>query len=215
MSLAVTPASGLVWKHQSVSGTDPCPARRICRPQGEGSLPVVSSPRRNSAISSPFQATKGCKAMAFNAPYTHPLLKPQSPADMAVCGPRHSQGPYCDCRCPQDPSIQEWGTEAEDDGDPPRLWAQNGSHPGTAFTRSLGDSGALQKGEPQDLSGWHMSGRLAGRPVAHCCLTDCLSSCSLLLLCFQPQKTPLRCPPPHLAAKVAAALHLCPSQRPE
>lgn len=43
----------------------------------------------------------------------------------------------------QDPSIQEWGTEEEDDGDPPRLWSPSGNFPGTAFTRSIGDSGAL------------------------------------------------------------------------
>lgn len=42
----------------------------------------------------------------------------------------------------QDPSIQEWGTEEEDSGDPPRLWHPDGSYPGTAFTRSLGDGGA-------------------------------------------------------------------------
>lgn len=42
----------------------------------------------------------------------------------------------------QDQNIQEWGTEEEDDGDPPRLWARDGNYPGTAFTRSLGDSSA-------------------------------------------------------------------------
>ena len=42
----------------------------------------------------------------------------------------------------QDPSVQCWGSEAEDSGDPPRLWAPNALYPGTAFTRSVGDSGA-------------------------------------------------------------------------
>ena len=42
---------------------------------------------------------------------------------------------------PQDPTVQCWGTEEEDDGDPPRLWAPNAMYPGTAFTRSLGDTG--------------------------------------------------------------------------
>ena len=37
--------------------------------------------------------------------------------------------------------MQCWGTEEEDDGDPPRLWAPNAMFPGTAFTRSLGDTG--------------------------------------------------------------------------
>lgn len=41
----------------------------------------------------------------------------------------------------QDPNIQEWGVEEEDDGDPPRLWSPAGNYPGTAFTRSIGDSG--------------------------------------------------------------------------
>lgn len=38
--------------------------------------------------------------------------------------------------------MQCWGSEAEDSGDPPRLWAPNALYPGTAFTRSVGDSGA-------------------------------------------------------------------------
>lgn len=46
----------------------------------------------------------------------------------------------------KDPTIQAWTTEAECDGDPPRLWAQNGLYPGTAFTRSVGDSIAEQLG---------------------------------------------------------------------
>ncbi|XP_076887528.1 protein phosphatase 2C and cyclic nucleotide-binding/kinase domain-containing protein-like isoform X2 [Bidens hawaiensis] len=36
--------------------------------------------------------------------------------------------------------VQCWGTEEGDDGDPPRLWVPNGMYPGTAFTRSIGDS---------------------------------------------------------------------------
>ncbi|KAL3825181.1 hypothetical protein ACJIZ3_021210 [Penstemon smallii] len=41
----------------------------------------------------------------------------------------------------KNPDVQCWGTEEDDDdGDPPRLWVQNGMYPGTAFTRSLGDS---------------------------------------------------------------------------
>ncbi|XP_008775719.1 probable protein phosphatase 2C 35 [Phoenix dactylifera] len=40
----------------------------------------------------------------------------------------------------KDPAIQSWGMESE--GDPPRLWVQNGMYPGTAFTRSVGDSTA-------------------------------------------------------------------------
>lgn len=40
----------------------------------------------------------------------------------------------------KNPDVQCWGNEEEDDGDPPRLWVQNGMYPGTAFTRSIGDS---------------------------------------------------------------------------
>ncbi|CAH9129865.1 unnamed protein product [Cuscuta epithymum] len=39
----------------------------------------------------------------------------------------------------KDPDIQSWDDEVEG-GDPPRLWFQNGVYPGTAFTRSVGDS---------------------------------------------------------------------------
>lgn len=40
----------------------------------------------------------------------------------------------------KDPNIQTWGDEETEGGDPPRLWVQNGMFPGTAFTRSIGDS---------------------------------------------------------------------------
>ncbi|CAH9131278.1 unnamed protein product [Cuscuta epithymum] len=40
----------------------------------------------------------------------------------------------------KNPDLQCWDTEEGDDGDPPRLWVQNGTYPGTAFTRSIGDS---------------------------------------------------------------------------
>ena len=46
----------------------------------------------------------------------------------------------------KNPDIQCWGGEDDDDGDPPRLWVQNGMYPGTAFTRSIGDSAAEQIG---------------------------------------------------------------------
>ncbi|MCL7037116.1 hypothetical protein MKW94_003533 [Papaver nudicaule] len=45
-----------------------------------------------------------------------------------------------------DPSIQNWGDEENDGGDPPRLWVQDGLYPGTAFSRSLGDSTAEKIG---------------------------------------------------------------------
>ncbi|CAL9121031.1 unnamed protein product [Musa acuminata var. zebrina] len=40
----------------------------------------------------------------------------------------------------KNPDVQCWGDEEGDDGDPPRLWVQNAMYPGTAFTRSIGDS---------------------------------------------------------------------------
>jgi serine/threonine protein phosphatase PrpC len=46
----------------------------------------------------------------------------------------------------KDPNVQCWTVEAECDGDPPRIWAVNGLYPGTAFTRSVGDSIAEQIG---------------------------------------------------------------------
>ena len=40
--------------------------------------------------------------------------------------------------------TQDWdcalGDEIDDGGDPPRIWAQDQEYPGTAFTRSIGDS---------------------------------------------------------------------------
>lgn len=40
----------------------------------------------------------------------------------------------------KDPTVQTWGDEETEGGDPPRLWVPNGMYPGTAFTRSVGDS---------------------------------------------------------------------------
>lgn len=46
----------------------------------------------------------------------------------------------------QDASVQDFGNEDDNDGDPPRLWTSVGSYPGTAFTRSLGDRVAEEIG---------------------------------------------------------------------
>lgn len=46
----------------------------------------------------------------------------------------------------KDPNIQAWGDEETEGSDPPRLWVQNGMYPGTAFTRSVGDSTAEKIG---------------------------------------------------------------------
>ncbi len=49
----------------------------------------------------------------------------------------------------------ELGEELDEGGDPPRVWSPNGDYPGTAFTRSLGDSMAEDLGvfaEPEMLT---------------------------------------------------------------
>jgi serine/threonine protein phosphatase PrpC len=49
----------------------------------------------------------------------------------------------------------ELGEELDEGGDPPRIWAPNGDYPGTAFTRSIGDSVAEELGvyaEPEMLT---------------------------------------------------------------
>ncbi|XP_073053412.1 probable protein phosphatase 2C 35 [Primulina eburnea] len=50
----------------------------------------------------------------------------------------------------KDPGIQSWGDEETEGGDPPRLWVQDGMYPGTAFTRSVGDSTAEKIGVVAD-----------------------------------------------------------------
>ncbi|XP_043720640.1 probable protein phosphatase 2C 35 isoform X2 [Telopea speciosissima] len=45
-----------------------------------------------------------------------------------------------------DPEIQNWGDDDSSCFDPPRLWMPNGLYPGTAFTRSVGDSTAEKIG---------------------------------------------------------------------
>eukprot|EP00889_Picochlorum_renovo_P004728 jgi/Picre1/31758/NNA_007109.t1 len=57
----------------------------------------------------------------------------------------------------KDPTKKCWTVESECDGDPPRLWVKNGFYPGTAFTRSLGDSLAEKIGVLQRQSTRHMS----------------------------------------------------------
>jgi len=58
-----------------------------------------------------------------------------------------------------EPIHENWdcklGDEIDDGGDPPRIWAQDQEYPGTAFTRSIGDSlaeslGVVAQPEIQD-----------------------------------------------------------------
>lgn len=69
----------------------------------------------------------------------------------------------------KDPSIECWGTEEEDGGDPPRLWAPNGNFPGTAFTRSIGDNGESSISAASALLMSCMSGFM----VADVCWRSC------------------------------------------
>ena len=51
--------------------------------------------------------------------------------------------------------TDDWGKEEENDGDPPRLWAQDAHYPGTAFSRSIGDALAEKIGviaDPEVMS---------------------------------------------------------------
>ena len=45
----------------------------------------------------------------------------------------------------KDPNVKCWTVESECDGDPPRLWAPDAFYPGTAFTRSIGDSSTFNE----------------------------------------------------------------------
>ncbi|XP_024362435.1 probable protein phosphatase 2C 35 [Physcomitrium patens] len=46
----------------------------------------------------------------------------------------------------KDATVPCWNDENHDDGDPPRLWVADDMYPGTAFTRSIGDSVAEKIG---------------------------------------------------------------------
>ncbi len=58
------------------------------------------------------------------------------------------------------PMHEDWGElksgdEIDEGGDPPRVWSPYGDYPGTAFTRSIGDSIAKELGvsaEPEIMS---------------------------------------------------------------
>ena len=67
--------------------------------------------------------------------------------------------------------TQDWdcalGDEIDDGGDPPRIWAQDQEYPGTAFTRSIGDSLAESLGvmaEPE-LDHHQIKAKDAGFPL--------------------------------------------------
>lgn len=80
----------------------------------------------------------------------------------------------------KDPSIECWGTEEEDGGDPPRLWAPNGNYPGTAFTRSIGDNGGFGISAVQVLVSCNFGSATAGL----CC---CLAAAECIGVCAEPE----------------------------
>ena len=81
----------------------------------------------------------------------------------------------------KDPSIECWGTEEEDGGDPPRLWAPNGNYPGTAFTRSIGDNGGSAFVQLQAHAVMHVS----GFQVADVCC--CFAAAETIGVCAEPE----------------------------
>ena len=70
--------------------------------------------------------------------------------------------------------MQCWGSEAEDSGDPPRLWAPNALYPGTAFTRSVGDSGAPFPALPCTCWMLHYYGGPPNFQLCNCALANAL-----------------------------------------
>jgi len=70
----------------------------------------------------------------------------------------------------KDPRVKCWTVESECDGDPPRLWVQDGYYPGTAFTRSLGDSVAEKIGVTAEAE--HVVRQITGDDVFVILATD-------------------------------------------
>ena len=109
---------------------------------------------------------KGRKLYVCNVGDSRATLGEVRPSDGALRAVdlSHDQTPFRDDECQRvkaagarvltldqlegvkDPTEKCWGAEDEDDGDPPRVWVQNGMYPGTAFTRSIGDAVAERIG---------------------------------------------------------------------
>ena len=65
------------------------------------------------------------------------------PENLPACMRNSSQGCNAACSAPDVPQeVMDYASEEEQGSDPPRIWAPGANFPGTAFTRSLGDSGA-------------------------------------------------------------------------
>ncbi|XP_061357967.1 protein phosphatase 2C and cyclic nucleotide-binding/kinase domain-containing protein isoform X1 [Gastrolobium bilobum] len=81
---------------------------------------------------------RGKDVVAVDLSIDHTPFRPDELERVKLCGARVLTLDQIEGL--KDPDVQCWGTEEGDDGDPPRLWVPNGMYPGTAFTRSLGDS---------------------------------------------------------------------------
>lgn len=94
--------------------------------------------RKSGAMIMTLDQIEGVKVSHLHASYTEHLLSALKRSKRPSC----TLCLFVDLPCPaQDPSVQCWSSEDKDDGDPPRLWVANSTYPGTAFTRSIGDSG--------------------------------------------------------------------------
>lgn len=87
---------------------------------------------------------KGKKLLAKDLSYDQTPYRADECARVKQCGARVLT--LDQLEGVKDPNVQCWGSEGHDDGDPPRLWVADGMYPGTAFTRSLGDTVAEEIG---------------------------------------------------------------------
>jgi len=90
---------------------------------------------------------KGKKVMAFSLSIDQTPYRPDERERVKACG---AQVMSIDQLEGIVPYHEDWGVnlgeETDDSGDPPRLWEPGTSGPGTAFTRSIGDSVAERIG---------------------------------------------------------------------
>lgn len=117
-----------------------------------GITPKNHGPRRESA--------RGLKAFPLSRDQT-PYRKDER-ARVKACGARvlsldqlEGLEPIIEGQSEADGDDFELGEELDEGGDPPRVWSPNGDYPGTAFTRSIGDSVAEDLGvfaEPEMLT---------------------------------------------------------------
>ncbi|KAF8392499.1 hypothetical protein HHK36_022841 [Tetracentron sinense] len=86
----------------------------------------------------------GNSVIAEDLSYDHTPFRNDESERVKLCGARVLS--LAQVYGSEDPDIRTWGDEESECHDPPRLWVQNEHYPGTAFTRSLGDSIAEEIG---------------------------------------------------------------------